>query len=255
MDFLLECIGFPPNQNQDRLAEEAFRHGEQAAWRGPSGEHWRLALGGGLELRADREDGEPHWTLLPHFRTKTRLRVQVESLRTPPDSPGDVVLTGWTRPPIEDRAPGFRGRGTHRLAALLTDARRLPPSVPGGHVLAVALAGFALEVETQHRDELGGRFDMRPLLGPDDPGGCVELSARIRDIGRFENDLTGVPVHAIQVDGPGRPMTLFASPWQLFEDGLPPMRIGGRISGTFLLTGHVAGGLPSSRRRVGASFG
>lgn len=255
MDFLLECIGFPPNHDPDRLAEAAFLHGEQAAWRGPSGEHWRLALGGGLELRADREAGESHWTLLPHFRTKRRLRVEVESLRTPPDSPGDVLLTGWTRPSVADDARGFKRPPRHRLAALLTDARRLPPSVPGGHVLALALAGFALEVETTADDDRDGRFEMRPLLGPEDPGGCVELSARIRDIGRFENDLTGVPVHAILVDGPGRPITLFASPWQLFEDGLPPTRVGGRISGTFLLTGHVVGGLPSPRRRVGASFG
>lgn len=251
MDFLLECIGFPPNHDHERLAAEATRRGEHAAWRGSSGEHWRLALGGGLELRADREDGEPHWTLLPHFRTKTRLRVEVESLRTPPDSPGDVVLTGWTTPSIGDDDR----RARNRLAALLTDARRLPPIVPSGHVLAVALAGFALEVETQEHDALDGRFEMRPLLDPDDPGGCVELSGRIRDIGRFENGLTNVPVHAIQIDGPGRPMTLFASPWQLFEDGHPPMRVGGRIAGTFLLTGNVSGGLPSTRRRVGASFG
>ena len=93
------------------------------------------------------------------------------------------------------------------------------------------------------------------MAGPEEPGGCVDLSATITAVTRLENPLTGAAVQRIDVRGPGRSLALFASPWQLFEDGLPAPEVGGRIEGSFLLSGRVTGGLPSVRERVGACFG
>ena len=73
----------------------------------------------------------------------------------------------------------------------------------------------------------------------------VELSLPIRAVRRLENALTDRPVTVIEAEAPARPMMLFTSPWQLECDGLPAPRAGWRVEGTFLLTGRIAGGLPS----------
>ena len=56
VDFLLECIGFPPGYDLDALAGEVRARGEPVPWRGKSGEHLRLAIGGGLEVRLDTDE-------------------------------------------------------------------------------------------------------------------------------------------------------------------------------------------------------
>ena len=48
MDFLLECIGFPPDLDPDELVERVCDEGEAVAWRGDPANHRRLDLGGGL---------------------------------------------------------------------------------------------------------------------------------------------------------------------------------------------------------------
>lgn len=248
MEFLLECIGFGPRERPDRWATEAARRGEPASWPARRGEHRTLPLGGGLELRADRDPGESGWTLRPHYRAPRGLRIAVESLRTPPDSPGEAVLVGWTC------ASAARRRIT-RISGLLLDARRLPGRLPAGHVLAVGLAAFSVQVDAVTRDD-GREPEFLPLLGRDDPGGCTQIASRVLAVERLENPLTENAVHRVDVVGPdGAPLAVFASPWQLFDDGLPAPAPGDRIEGTFLLSGRVTGGLPSVRRRVGAAFG
>ena len=94
-----------------------------------------------------------------------------------------------------------------------------------------------------------------PLGGADDPGGCVELCLRVQRVTGFTNPLNGARVSRLEVDAPGRPLTLFVSPWQLARDGLAAPRAGTWIAGTFVLSGRIAGGLgaPSgaARRRFG----
>jgi hypothetical protein len=256
VDFLLECIGFPPGQDLAELARVATHRAERVALRGaPGGEHLRVALGSGLELRMDREAGQERWTLLPYFEPARRLRVAVTSLASPPDSPDDALLMGRANPPPRS-VPEAPAPDAYDLAALLTDARRLPRDLQAGHVLAVALAGFALDV-SHVGDAPSGRVRcaVAPLRGPHEPGGCVEVALRVRRVQTERNPLTAAPVELLELETPGRTLPFFLSPWQLAGDGLPMPRAGCWIEGTFLLTGRVAGGLGAQSERLGRSFG
>jgi hypothetical protein len=262
MDFLLECIGFPPEQDFEELVALARERGEADAWRGPRGEHLRLPLGGGLELRIDRDGDALPWTLYPHLRTEDRMRLAIDAVRALPDSPADALVTGWGDPPVEG-APSS-SMSSFPLSAVLTDARRLPRNLVRGHVIAVALAGFALDVEhlgasprseqVQTRRLAGGGW-IAPLGGIEQPGGCVELCLRIANVHALTNPLTQAEVQLLEVELPARTLMLLTSPWQLAGERLPAPRAGAWIGGTFLLTGRIAGGLPSSTERVGRSFG
>lgn len=263
MDFLLECIGFPPGTDADDLIRRVRDQGESVPWRGDPSSHRRLLLADGLELRLDREVDQDFWTLLPHFKVPYRLRVAVESLVAVPDSPFDALLIGWAAPPAPE-APESDGQGAYRLAAWLTDARRLPRQLRQGHVLAVGVAGFALEVSyvgpnegVRDRDilELPHGAFVAPLTGSDSPGGCSEVSLRVKEIRHLRNPITGLTVDVLITDAPERPLLLFLSPWQLFNDGLLQARPGWRIEGTFLFTGRIEGGLPGPRRRLKRAFG
>ncbi len=262
MDFLLECIGFLPEDDPESLAELALREGEAAPWRGDPDRHRRLDLGGGLELRADREEGQDFWTVLPHYQVPHRMRVAVEQLQLVPDSPFDALLSGWACPPPPGEVTD--APGAYRLTTWLSDARRLPRSLPAGHVLAVSVAGFALDVtyvgpNDGVRDQAilereRGAF-VAPLGAGDAPGGCCDVSLRIREIRHVRNRVTGRAVDVLVCDAPDRPLTLFTSPFQLEHDGYEAPRPGWRIEGTFLFTGHVSGGLRGPRREAGRAFG
>lgn len=263
MDFLLECIGFPPNHDTGALAALVRERGESVAWRGPSGTHLRLPLGGGLEVRLDREDGQAHETLWPCFDVQKRLRVAFQSKQALPDSPYDMLLHGIANPPLPiegdgrpewDDGPGL----DYALATYLWDARRLPRRLPVGHVLALSVCGFALDVSyigpnSGVRDpfilEEPRGASLVPVASDINPGGCMELSLRVRHVGHTVNPLTGEPVERIEADAPGRPLDLFLSRWQREADGHPAPRPGWRIEGAFFFTGRVSGGLPARRQR------
>lgn len=263
MDFLLECIGFPPDLDHADLADQVRTSGEAVPWRGDPENHKRLPLGDGLELRLDREPGQDFWTLLPYFRVPHRLRVAVDSVRRVQDSPFDALLSGWACPP-SPAEPASRFPGEYHLTTWLTDARRLPKEVTRGHVLAISAAGFALNVDYVGPNE--GVKDVRildrrrgahvqPLGGFEDPGGCSEVSLRVKSIRHMRNPITGRAVDLLVCDAPERPLMLFVSPWQLSIDDLPAPRPGWRIEGTFLFTGVIAGGLEGPRRRLTRGFG
>lgn len=263
VDFLLECIGFPPEVDQDELIERVRREGEPVAWRGNPEDHLRLDLGEGLELRADRDPGEGFWTLLPHYSVSQRLRLATESCERVPDSPFDALLVGWAAPPLPGDEKRYGGApGAYRLSTWLTDARRVPPKLLPGHVLAVSIAGFALDVTytgpnagVSHPSILErprGAW-VAPVGGAESPGGCSDVSLRVISIQHMRNPISGEMVDLCLCDAPERPLSLFLSPWQLRRDGLPSPRPGWRIEGTFLFTGRVAGGLARARRS--RSFG
>ena len=183
MDFLLECIGFAPDADTAELVRLCFEHGEGAPLRGRPEDHRRLDLGHGLEVRADRHPEREFWTVLPHYQSPHRLRVGVEHLAPVPDSPGDALLTGWADPPAPADGEAEL-RGAYRLSCWLSDARRLPRSLPRGHVLAVSLGGFALDVTFvgPQDDVIPSLLErphgahVAPLGSLDDPGGCCEVS-------------------------------------------------------------------------------
>jgi hypothetical protein len=263
MEFLLECIGFPPDFPAEEIVRRVQKDGEPAAWRGEPDRHLRLSLGGGLEVRIDRDHGQRSWNVLPHYRARYRLRVSIDEIRALPDSPFDALLFGWAAPPLVHEREGAR-RGAYRMCAYITDARRLPPRLSTGHVLALSFACFALDVSFVGPDDQGrhpGALERAegasivPLGSPEDPGGCAEVSLRIREILHLENPITGEPVDVIHADAPERPLALFVSQWQLERDGLPRPRAGWRIEGTFLFSGRIAGGLPGPRQKAGGSFG
>lgn len=263
VEFLLECIGFPPDEDPDRWIALARESGESVPLRGDPENHLRLALSDGLELRADREPHQDFWTLLPHYRTSQRLRVAVESLRRVPDSPFDALLTGWAAPPGPED-PAHAGPGAYLLTTWLSDARRLPRRLPPGHVLAVSTAGFALHVDyvgpntgvrEQEWLDLRRGAHVEPLGGTENPGGCSEVSLRVKRVVHLRNRFTKRAVDLLWTDAPGRPLPLFVSPWQLEVDGLPAPRPGWRIEGVFLFTGTIAGGLPGPKRKVPRTFG
>lgn len=253
MDFLLECLGFPPSTDLAALAAHVRGAGEPVALRGPSGEHRRLALPGGLEVRLDREEGQAHDSLWPWFESTRRLRVALERLVDVPDSPFDVLLHGRANPPLPDDPWRESNGEEYALATYLWDARRLPSALPRGHVLAVSLAGFALDVSYVGPDvgiqdpeliEEPTGAPLMPLAGADTPGGCMQLSLVVRTIQHLENPLTHEKIERLEVDAPGRPLDLFLSRWQLETHELPAPRPGWRIEGAFLFHGRVTGGLP-----------
>lgn len=263
MDFLLECIGFPPDQDLQALAQIARERGERVPWRGPGGEHLRLALGSGLEVRLDREEHRDAWSLTPHYQSARRVRVALDSVSFPADTPDDALVAGWANPPVHEH-PETPSPESYPVRALLSDARRLPRAIERGHVLAVALAGFALDVtyvgpDSGARDPLilGLPFaaGIEALSDTGDPGGCLEVSLRVKSVQRLENPLTQRRVELLEVETPGRALPFFVSPWQLEIDRLPPPRAGWRIEGTFYLCGRIAGGLGGPSQRVGEAFG
>ena len=258
VDFLLECVGFSPDYDRDGLIERILTEGESIAWRGTPERHRQLSLGSGLELRMDREADQERWTIWPHYQVSRRLRIAVENVRSIPDSPFDAILTGWAAPPWpgDDARPG--DPGAYRLATNLCDGRRLPRDLSPNHVLAISVAGFALDVsylgpnvgvkDARILERESGAW-IEPLGERDDPGGCSEVSLRIISLKHLRNPITGVDVDLLQVDAPGRPLDLFLSRWQLEKDGLPTPRPGYRIEGTFLFNGRVAGGIPTPRAK------
>jgi hypothetical protein len=264
MDFLLECIGFPPDHDSAVLARLLRESGESVAWRGPSGDHLRYPLDAGLEVRLDREADQARDTLWPYYASRRRLRVAVNEVQVPPDSPFDALIQGRANPPLPSEPLSLEAIDeAYPLEAYLTDARRIPRDMRSGHVLAVSIAGFALDVTYVGPND-GARAPwilerpagawMAPLGGTDAPGGCMEVSLRVRAVRRLQNPITGVGVDLVEMDAPGRPLELFLSRWQLDEEDLPEPRPGWRVEGVFLLQGRVAGGLPPRRRRE-AVFG
>lgn len=259
MDFLLECIGFPPGTDVAALARHIRGAGEPVALRGPLGEHLRLPFPGGLEVRLDREEGQEHDSLWPYFESSRRLRVALEGLKAVPDSPFDVLLHGRANPPLPDDPWRELSGDEYPLVTYLCDARRLPRALPRGHVLAVSLAGFALDVgyvgpnegvQSRYlRDDPNGSV-LLPLAGSEQPGGCMELSLLVRAIHHLENPVTRERIELVEVDAPGRPLDLFLSRWQLAAHDLPAPRPGWRIEGAFLFNGRVAGGLPRPGARA-----
>ncbi len=275
MDFLLECIGFPPDHSLEDVVARVRARGEPAPWRGPTGIHLRYPLAEGLEVRVDREDDQDYWSVWPSYRVDHRLRVALLETRQVPDSPYDAFLIGVANPRLPRRAgvgcggeaPGLTPDPAEEeflLATYLTDARRLPADLPRGHVLAVSIAGFALDVSYVGEND-GLRdpaileqpcgADFRALGEREDPGGCMDVSLRIRRVRHIENPLTGIEVEVLEVDAPGRPIELFVSRWQLESEGMPPPRPGWRIEGVFLFTGRLAGGLPRRQPRRRGAFG
>ena len=283
MDFLLECIGFPPTTDLRDLVRRVREQGEPVAWRGPGGEHLRLPLGAGLEVRLDREDDEPHENLWPWFEARRRLRVAVRSLTPIADSPFDVLLTGIANPPLPqeghlgpsvetgrapDVAPLVALGEDYPVSVCLGDARKLASvaaELSVGHVLAISLAGFALDVEyvgpnqgVRHPallDEPCGAAlaPLSPLRETEgeDPGGAMEVSLRVRAVRHARNPLTGVEFDIVEADAPGRPIDLFVSRWQLEQEGFDAPRPGWRIEGVFFFSGRVSGGLPKPSPRRG----
>ena len=127
-----------------------------------------------------------------------------------------------------------------------------------------AIAGFALDVSYVGPNEggadrevlerpRGARFS--PLGGEHDPGGCMEVSLRVRSLRHLENPITGARVDLLEADAPGRPIPLFVSKWQLASDGVEEPRPGWRIEGVFVFAGRIAGGLSKPPQRVRQHFG
>jgi hypothetical protein len=249
------------------LASRVLREGEPVAWRGPEGVHRRYALSGGIEVRLDQDPGQSFWTLWPHYEVEHRLRVAVRSVTPLPDSPFDVLLAGIANPPPPPRgAEGADGGpgDDYPITTYLSDARRLPSELPPGHVLAVSVAGFALDVTYLGPNEgvqsamVAGEPSgaaLVPLGGGSLPSAAMELSLTVQSVRRFHNPVTKLDFDVLVTDAPGRPLELFLSRWQLESEGFEPPRAGWRIEGAFLFTGRVAGGLPSVSRRVRRSFG
>ncbi|MEX1024289.1 MAG: hypothetical protein WD226_04350 [Planctomycetota bacterium] len=264
MDFLLECIGFPPDVDVDALAARIRAEGEPVAYRGPGGEHLKLRLPGRIELRLDREADDLVTQVFPYYDVPRRLRVRVARVERLLDSPFDALLVGSANPPLPDEeAADRRPESEYALATYLTDARRLPGHVSQGHVLAVSVAGFALDVESSAPDERApderapderapdarAQHDpeaafIAPLTDPSAPSGTVALSLVVERVRRVTNPWSGEEFLALEVAAPERALDLFVSRWQLAADGLDEPQVGWRIAGTFLFTGRVSGGLP-----------
>jgi len=253
MDFLLECIGFPPDTDYRALEARLLGSGETVPLVQAKGTHLRQPLVGGVELRLDREaDSEP-CVIWPHFHSKRRLRVAYRGRVPAQGTPYDVVMHGLANPPVPGDPWGESAGMDYALSAHLTGGRLLPRSLPDGHVLALSVAGFGLDVsycgpnegvrDPNILEEPSGAH-LLPSVGADAPLGCMDLSLRIRSIRRLENPWTQEPISILEVDAPGRPLELFVSPWQLGQAGLAAPQSGYRIEGSFLFSGRIAGGLP-----------
>lgn len=260
VDFLLECIGFPPTQDLDELKRRILERGDTVAWRGPLGVHLRYPLAPEIEVRLDGEEGEELWTLWPHHESRRRLRVALQTTEPLPDSPYDLLLSGTANPPLPPGVANDREEDVgldYPIVTYLSDARRLPKDLPRGHVLAISVSGFALDVtyvgpnegvrDPYVLEEPSGAH-LLPVSGDGSPGGCMELSLRIRQTSRYVNPLSGETFLLLEADAPGRPLDLFVSRWQLEADGHGLPRPGWRIEGAFLFTGRVSGGLPRPNR-------
>ena len=257
MDFLLECIGFPPDHDLESLARRVRDEGEPVAWRGPRGDHLSLSLGGGLEVRMDQEEGDELCSLYPNFDVQRRLRVALTSLHPVPQSRYDLLLHGLANPPVPGDEYHETAGNDYVMHTYVWDARRIPPRLPRGHVLALSVAGFALDVtyvgpnqgvmDPFLLEEPNGAM-LAPAGGAGMPSGCMELSLRIRHVRHITNPITREQVEVLETDAPGRPLDLFVSRWQLAEDGFEVPRPGWRIEGAFLFTGRVSGGLPRRKR-------
>ncbi|MEO6709806.1 MAG: hypothetical protein ABIP42_09505, partial [Planctomycetota bacterium] len=192
-----------------------------------------------------------------------RIRVALDRIAFPVDAPDDALISGWANPPVDDQ-PDAPDPDSYPMRALLSDARRLPRTLQRGHVLALSLAGFALEV-TYVGPDSGARDPLilglpyaaaiEALGGSEDPGGCLEVSLRVRSVVRLQNPLTQRRVELLELETPGRALPFFVSPWQLEVDRLPPPRPGWRIEGTFYVCGRIAGGLGGPSQRLGEAFG
>lgn len=258
MEFLLECVGFSPQMDLDTIQSRIRREGESVPYRGPGGEHLRAKLAAGVELRLDLEEGDDIAQLFPYYDVKRRLRVRVRHLASVPDSPFDAQLIGVANPPVPGESwVDSLEREDYVLSTYLTDARRLPPDLPEGHVLAVSVAGFALDVEhvgpepgpvSSRLFESPDAASIQPLGELDAPGASVELALVVREVKHVTNPWSGQGFDILTVEAPGRALELFISRWQLEADGVPAPRPGWRIEGTFLFTGRISGGLPQRRR-------
>ena len=238
LDFLLDCIGFPPSHDFPSLARHAEELGHPVAWRGPGGLHRSLAVAPGVAVHVDREEHEHVASLSPFALAEGRLRVAVEALRPSPDSPCDTILHGRL---LQDddlvagdlsTSKGLFLPAAHAIDAVLADGRLLPRHLPHGHVLALTLAGFGIHVEALEPDRSSAaHYHLAVLEGSDVPAGCIELSARIVELATFTNELAQAPFHrAVVALGPERDprtvrLALYLIPWQLFDCGL-------RASGT-----------------------
>ena len=270
MDFLLECIGFPPGYDLDELSRQIREHGESVPWGERGGVHLRYPFAwgapgrgrgepggfGGLEVRLDQREGDPGATIWPHLETRSRLRAAVLKLQRTSDAPFDALLQGLANPPVPGDPYHELSGEDYPICAWLSNARLLPARLPRAHVIAISIAGFALDVSYLGPNE-GVRdayileepcgAQLLPLEGNEAPQGGMELSLRIRKLRHLENPWTREPVVALETDAPGRPLELFASRWQLAQAGFDAPRPGWRIEGAFLFSGRVTGGIPRVR--------
>jgi len=267
MDFLLECIGFPPDWPLRRLVEAALERGEPAAWRGAAATHRSLRLGEFVEVLVER-DGDGPWSCLPLCASPHRLRLAVHGRKRIADARFDALVSGrvlvdGARPGAPDERADASTGGYH-ASACLVDARKLPARLARDHVLALELCALALDVSyigddkgCEHVEAPGmerGAW-LAPLAGPDDPSGAMELSARIARILREKNPYSGEPYEVLELDCPVRPIRALCSRWQREAEGLEPPRVGARIEGVFLFAGRVRGGLPGPQGRARVNFG
>jgi hypothetical protein len=152
--------------------------------------------------------------------------------------------------------PGEASGDEYPLVTYLWDARRLPRSLPRGHVLAVSLAGFALDVtyvgpdagvQSRYlREEPNGSV-LLPLEGAEQPDGCMELSLPVRAIHHLENPFTHESIGASRTPRANRSTSSEPLAAQIPPAGARP---GWRIEGPSCSNGRVAGGLPRSGPRL-----
>ena len=280
MDFLLECIGFPPHADLVALARRVRERGRRApahTARGRAPEHLRLTLAGGLEVQLIEPERGPGATwerdLLPGFRAAPAHAVHVR--RSGPEAGGGAWIAGTLatvapanhsrirRGDLADR--GRRFGGGHRslggpagveLRASVRDAARPPRT---GGISRFALTGFAVDVAgldepgpssartaaLRAGTALEGWSTRRGWIGPVRdrcaPRTVVELDLPIDSVSVLENPLTGEPVDLLTVLLPSGRLPLFTSRWQLAEDRLPRPEPGMWVRGAFWVVAQSVG--------------